>query len=423
MKLMRIAIDNYKSLKGVDIKPSSLSVLIGPNASGKSNFIDALDFLGQIYNHGLSNAISIKGGYENIAFRRTRRTKAPIFFLIEFVIKRKQASFAPYLKSSINNFRLAHMFSFKSKGAKIKSQFEILSEEMLIYEHGKNNTVDVFEPIFSIKRTKSILNTYFNPDIIDGKEAQDFFKDLFSNKGHLSYAFHDQLLFISDPLISNIFGFRELASISTFRFSFQSCRSSGTPSVNPRLGLLGEGLPSVVDWIKSNYKEKWTLIINSMQDILPDIEDIIIDYTHTKRLSLFFKTANADRPWSSEEVSDGTLQALAIFIAITDPRNKILAIEEIENSIHPWIINVVVNLLRDSSKQKTIIITTHSPVVIDKISPDEAWIVFKVNGETKIKNLTTLNPDIKREWEQGKYTLSAFLDSGLVPQAIPGGVQ
>src|SRR5688572_32146599 len=45
---------------------------------GKSNLADCLDFISEIYRHGLEMAVARKGGYENIAFRRMRRAKGGI---------------------------------------------------------------------------------------------------------------------------------------------------------------------------------------------------------------------------------------------------------------------------------------------------------------------------------------------------------
>src|ERR687896_72822 len=78
MRITRFSIQNYKSLKTLAILPGDLTVLVGANASGKSNFADCLDFISDVYRHGLELAVGRKGGYENIAFRRMRRSKSPI---------------------------------------------------------------------------------------------------------------------------------------------------------------------------------------------------------------------------------------------------------------------------------------------------------------------------------------------------------
>lgn len=78
MKILEIGLHNYKSLRSVTVHPAQLSVFVGPNASGKSNFCDALDFVGEMYRWGLELAIRRHGGYENICYRHKRRSKSPI---------------------------------------------------------------------------------------------------------------------------------------------------------------------------------------------------------------------------------------------------------------------------------------------------------------------------------------------------------
>ena len=93
MHLNKIEIKNYKSLADVKFdNPTDLSVLIGPNASGKTNFADALSFLSDVfYFESIETAVRRKGGYENIALRRARRSKSEIRFAIELSIKHMMA--------------------------------------------------------------------------------------------------------------------------------------------------------------------------------------------------------------------------------------------------------------------------------------------------------------------------------------------
>ncbi len=80
MDLKHIHIQSYRSLWDVTFRPERFTVIVGANNAGKSNFLDALHFLGEVHRHGVELAVSRKGGYENIAFRRQRRTKRPIAF-------------------------------------------------------------------------------------------------------------------------------------------------------------------------------------------------------------------------------------------------------------------------------------------------------------------------------------------------------
>jgi predicted ATPase len=152
---------------------------------------------------------------------------------------------------------------------------------------------------------------------------------------------------------------------------------------------------------------------------MPSLESIETDFTHTKTLGLFLKEAGVKKPWTSEEISDGTIQAIALLAATFDTRIPLLVIEEPENSVHPWAIRNFVQAFREASKQKQIFLTTHSPVLLDQIRPEELWVVQRPELETKITPVLELDPSLKDAWGQGKFTLSEYLDSGALPEAVP----
>ena len=60
--IKQIILSNFKSFNHVEIALDKFNVLIGANASGKSNFIQILKFLNNITKHGLKSAISMQGG-------------------------------------------------------------------------------------------------------------------------------------------------------------------------------------------------------------------------------------------------------------------------------------------------------------------------------------------------------------------------
>ena len=75
-----LRVENFRSVKLLDISLPPLAFFCGPNASGKTNFTEALDFLSQTFDRGLSYAIAEKGGFYNMCFRRERRSRGAIQF-------------------------------------------------------------------------------------------------------------------------------------------------------------------------------------------------------------------------------------------------------------------------------------------------------------------------------------------------------
>src|ERR1700685_3290032 len=86
MRLNAVRIAGYRSLYNVEVSPKNLTVLTGPNNSGKTNFVEALDFLAETSRHGLEVAINRKGGIENIIHRRMARTRRSLSFTIRIAL-------------------------------------------------------------------------------------------------------------------------------------------------------------------------------------------------------------------------------------------------------------------------------------------------------------------------------------------------
>ncbi|HEY1187019.1 MAG TPA: AAA family ATPase, partial [Gemmata sp.] len=76
--LRRVRIRGYKSIAFCDVALEPLTILVGRNASGKSNFLDALGFLRDVVNHGLHEAIKSHGGHDAILCRFSSATAVTI---------------------------------------------------------------------------------------------------------------------------------------------------------------------------------------------------------------------------------------------------------------------------------------------------------------------------------------------------------
>ena len=84
-------------------------------------------------------------------------------------------------------------------------------------------------------------------------------------------------------------------------------------------------------------------------------------------------------------LSEGTRRLTAIFgLLAREPRPKLIAIEEVENGLDPWTLRIVFNELRKASEEGVqIILTTHSPFLLDHVAPEEIIHVTRENGETR----------------------------------------
>lgn len=90
---------------------------------------------------------------------------------------------------------------------------------------------------------------------------------------------------------------------------------------------------------------------------------------------------------SPNQLSEGTFKTLALVFYIINDESELLLIEEPEVCIHHGLLNSLIELILIYSKNKQIVISTHSDYVLDKLEPENVLLVRKVNG-THAKRLT-----------------------------------
>ena len=431
MRLHRIAIRNYKSLHRVEVRPGPLTVLVGPNGAGKTNFIDSLDFLGLVYRFGLETAISHKAGFENVAFRRQRRSKGAIEFEIAVEMAHVRIPLFALSKAQLKrpltkSVQLLHSFSFRAKGSGIRAEYVVQSEQLEIKsQHEGSNQFETSGILKSQHGGPVRLSSVADDEIGYYLSSRSYLRQKSEEIEELPLRSNQELFFIRLSLFSSFLRrfVQQLGQIAVFRFAPESSRADGVPTPNPVLSATGANLPALVDWLQRKDASTWSTVMAAMREIIIGLEDIRVDYTPSKTLGLLFKERSNSRYWTAKDVSDGTLNTLAMLVAIVDKRISLLALEEPENSVHPWIIRQLIGQFRSLSKEKSLFVTTHSPVVIDTLEPHEIWAVYKCRGETKIENLCDLDSSLSKLWRDGKVRLAEYLDAGLIPPVVPGGTQ
>jgi len=144
------------------------------------------------------------------------------------------------------------------------------------------------------------------------------------------------------------------------------------PVAAPELGTHGENLSAVVHRICQD-KERKSLFLEWLARLCaPQVNDVQFDRTATGRVLVQLAERDGqDTLISAESVSDGTLRFMAVLAAMfTAPEGSLFLLEEIENGLHPTRVHLLVELLEQfaESRNLQIIGTTHSPQVLLSLS-------------------------------------------------------
>jgi predicted ATPase len=428
MRLEFIQITRYRSLYDIVFRPGSLTVVVGPNNSGKTNLVDAIDFVAEAYRYGLEIAVGRKGGFENIAHRKMRRTKSPVGFRVAARIPATDLRGEVATVQSITaigrdaELRVEHYFELVARSQAIEADYMVASETVridLCRGEECDRLLEVSRTVEGVQIDHvAPTSSAFSRNVVFPFDEAGFANYLTSPKG-LSNAD----LFLGSRFYNPTLALfaRTMANTRVYQLAPLEGRRPGVPTPNPDLERHGANLPAFVAQLRKNHSI-WSSIMETMRRAVPGLEDIDTAFTPDRRLTLRFHEHNVGRPWASEDVSDGTIQTLALLAALYDPRTKLVLIEEPENAVHPWIVRNFVEACRTIT-DKQIVLTTHSPVLINSLVPAEVLVAFRTAGETHVVPLVVLDPEAESLWANGVARVFDILDAGWLPQAVPGGDQ
>lgn len=415
-----LKIHNFKSLRNVELTdlPSFMTV-VGANASGKSNFIKALDFLFQIMTNGLTNAMDNYGGYEGICYRKARRSKGAIKFgfqLHDELPEIESMGIGGFSIKLIYNYE----FEFQATKQAIDSPYQVMFETLTV--DGVDKTNDRKTNIFQFSREKDKIEIYhFNKQAIQQIDMLDMppKEYITGRKPNPTDLFLAQIQY---GLIAGLFS--HFSTCKAYFINPEEARKpvSDTSSAGTILNKYGNNLASVVKYLRTEEPEIYENLIEHVQVAAPTIESVNSQYTDSKQLSYNIKERDFGRPWHPKEVSDGTLETLCLFIPLEDERIRLAAYDEPENSVHPWIQEHFVKTCLDKSEEKQIILSTHSREIVDEVPPESLFVIERNNsGESEIRQVQNYYPHVKRIVDKKIMPLGEYWKSGAVG-GVPGQI-
>jgi len=385
MQIKNINVSNFKSFEEVEIELGRFNVLIGANASGKSNFINILQFLKDIVENGLDNAISMQGGVDYI---RNINIGASKNLSIELHIdsKDKPVKSFGFRKEADERLILisAHEFTYKFSirfnksggGYKVADErlvanCDFVEAELEKKERKISEKEKIGEGEFIFINDKGRVKFDLKPvDILITKD--DLILPSFSKKEFLEGKISPKELFIGAPIffpplspiafaISDFFRAISIYNLDP-KISKKATLITGKTELEPDGSNLAIVLKNILE--DRNKRESISKLI---KDILPFIEDITVDKLADKSLLASLKEVYSGKKFlPAPFLSDGTINITALIIALYFEEKPLIIIEEPERNIHPYLISKVIEMMKDVSerRKKQIIVTTHNPEVV-----------------------------------------------------------
>jgi predicted ATPase len=352
--IKRLQVKNYKSLKDVDIELGEKNVLVGPNMSGKSNFLDCLKFLTNICIQGVTQAFLSRGGFSEVAWKGFGGDRISFQILIE-------------LERTPKESKKTFEYEISIMGAP-SGLISIEREHLIIAGNGKSST------IIDLKNGQGkILH-------IDGTTA--FVNDN-PSKSALEYS------------VPGWAGMELKYYMSVWRYYRLSPEAMKQPYAAVSQSYLNERGENLSAWfmtMQTGYPEEFALIKQAARDSLPGLEEILTPPTQFGTTFMITKEKNIQKPISLWHMSDGEILFLALLSLIFSPAQfgaPVFCVEEIENHLHPRLLEILVELTNQRRRElgsnlAQVFVTTHSPFFVDKADLEELIVFGKSHGETKI---------------------------------------
>jgi len=401
MRVKKIAVDGYKNLRNCVADFTKFNVLVGPNNSGKSNFLELFTFTNaviyasdqfrkEIFENGIApRGDSVVCSVDMEGYGTCRPIK--INFLIENIVNGHNWD--------INyQFEIQCKYYGEPKNLKRKD-IGFIREELTLKDTKKTGrAVTLIRRDRDIMMVRNKANNLTHQKIGPFNSCLQIVPSIYPNFEGLDGGF---------PIAFN--GIDKLTDTRIISLSPENLREKmGSKSDLDSMKVTAFDLPNEVAKIHKN-RSLFKEFKNALCQIL-DLEDLNLSSAETskdnrskkKKVVHFLELKMTNQPYGLiSDFSDGTFMVAAILTFILSPDRKgfLIGIEEPENYLHPKALRTLISYLKQKSNDVQFIMTTHSTYLLNNVSPEDVIISrIRKHGATfeRIRNIRELRKRLAR---------------------------
>jgi len=396
MAIKKITVSNFRSFDSLNVDLSRLNILIGANASGKSNFIQIFKFLKDLAGYGLDHAISMQGGAEYLLNRRLGSSRDLCIEVVsDQILQVNRPSWEKRAKRILSyevtetSYRFALVFSAQLKRFQIVN--DVLKQKCKFYSHTKGEGKSYVDEclgegeitVDSQKRAPKVSMRL--PSGLSEKELLD---NIFELNVWLEIVkrtrFKPRQLYLESSSFPAFVDPYEIGSplrktmenISIYDFDPRLSKKAQPLTGLAALESDGSNLAIVVRNLLK-VKSKRQQFYNLISDVMPFVQEFGVQNIADTILLTLRENYAKGKSFPAFLLSDGTINLTALIISLFFEDRSVKIIEEPERNIHPYLISKVVNLMREASLSTQIITTTHNPEVVRHANVNDILVVSR----------------------------------------------
>ena len=345
-EISKIKISGFRRLFSVDLQMKPFMVLIGANGVGKTSILDALSLLSDSASGELGNTISQWGGVANILTRDKSKS-------LSLSVDMKIPEYKP----------LNYELSFEPTATGYKISKEILSQ----YREDKSS------PFLHIDSTPYNIRYY-------DTEARSLLSPTWEhNHSETSLAQTPKMFLQPEELrkilsTANQYHVLDVSSRAPVKLP-QTMKPADLP------GIHGEDLIPYLYYLRESNQSRYEAIVDTLKAAFPDLETLGFPPVASGMLTMTWHDKKFQKPLYMHELSEGTLRFIWLISLLQSPRlSTITMIDEPEVSLHPELLSLLVDVMREASKRTQLVIATHSDRFVRFLRPEEV-VVMDINED------------------------------------------
>jgi predicted ATPase len=373
-------IQNYRALHDIAMgrigtapglnkaKPlSPLTAVIGKNGAGKSSIFDAFGFLADCMDSDIETACNAKGrgGFEKLV--TSGYENCPIKITV-------------YYRESRSDRPITYEVAIGKSSAGLPI---VLSERLR--QRSKNQTRGWPKSFLNLEIGKGTV--WIGNDAVEGDELEK--KDVQFDPHKLAIVTLAEL-YTENPRITKFKNFIKAWYLSYFYPD--AARQIPQAGTQKHLNLHGDNIGNVVQYLERNNPIILKRILDDISKKIPGIGKIRTYKDEiTNNLYLLFQDKGFVKPFTQQQMSDGTLKMFCYMILLQGPDPApFICIEEPENGLYHKLLETLALEFRTHATGKKgasqVFVTTHQPYFVDALEPEEVWVLEKqVTGISTIK--------------------------------------
>lgn len=376
--LRRVRVRGYKSIAFCDVTLEPLTILVGRNASGKSNFLDALAFLRDLMEMTVTEAVNARKGWRAV---HSRTTSFPFIDL----------EISGTFESSQTVWEADYSFSLELAE---RNQIRVREESLTLSERGRDRRC-------GYRASEGGLEWIGHEHFADGSE--------WTSQVRIGPASHDGKL--DDPrligprrrfdrLLLSVIGtqpfldFAEgLRASRVYNFQPLAIRTHQPTTASPILAQDGANLARAIEALREIEPETIERIGQYLEYVVPSVVGFRTQEYGDFETVRFTVNGDEGKPqeFDASSISDGTLRVLAVLVSafqIVLPGGYpgFIGIEEPDTALHPAAMRALVDALDEASLRTQILLTTHNADLLESslIKPENVRVVQFTDGKTVI---------------------------------------